>query len=81
MAYRLIWPSAVRDNLHDIVVFIVSMTAKENVLEKLFELLPNDSRKRAHRAHYLVFTGRDNTSLLSMNDELIAWYLSAAATI
>ena len=35
MAYKLIWSPAARDDLHDIVVFIVSMTAKENVLQTI----------------------------------------------
>ena len=41
MAYKLTWSPAARDDLHDIVIFIGSMTAKEIVL-KLFELLLND---------------------------------------
>ena len=41
MAYKLIWSTAARDDLHDIVVIIGSMTAKESCL-KLFDLLPND---------------------------------------
>ena len=57
------------------------MTAKENVLETIRAFAERLLARGAHRAHDIVFIGRDNTDLVSMNREVIAWYLSAAATI
>ena len=45
MAYKVIWSPAARDDLHDIIVFIRSMTAKEIVLETIGAFAGNWSQE------------------------------------
>jgi plasmid stabilization system protein ParE len=83
MAYKVIWSPAARDDLHDIVVFIGSMTAKQIVLETIRVLADNCSQEGAPSARHsfhqaIVLPTLPN--LLSSNHERTAWCVSAAAT-
>jgi plasmid stabilization system protein ParE len=52
MTYKVIWSPAARDDLHDIVVFIGSMTAKQIVLETIRVLADNCSQDGAPGARH-----------------------------
>ena len=69
MAYKLIWSPAARDDLHDIVVIIGSMTAKEIVFETIRPFAERLLARGVHRAHDIVFIGRNNPANLTES-----WY-------